>query len=165
MKMFQNAKETLMRRVVVFTVTFFDYLKLAPRIAVIRFSLLALALSWVFVAGALPCLAGDIYRIQSTDGKKEITYEVLFGRGKSSYKWTAFCPDTKKFVYLNWRVEEKAPEPASVIWDARTGETVRLYRFPDCPHPLPVIGDIGELKVCPFTGDKNLKKDRVGVYD
>ncbi len=53
----------------------------------------------------------------------------------------------------------------STFWDSKTGETVRLYRFPDCPDPLPAIRSIDDLRVRPFTGDKHFQKKKVGNYD
>jgi hypothetical protein len=126
-------------------------------------TLLTLALA--FAACALPAVAGDIVEITSTDGKKSVTYEVKFGGGKSTGQLTALCPREKKFVYLTWELGGKRPEPVSSFWDSKTGETVRLYRFPGCPDPLPAIGGVEDLRVCPFTGDKNFKKRKVGNYD
>ena len=112
-----------------------------------------------------PSSGGEIYRITSSSGFKNISYEVHFGGGKSSGKWTAFCPTKKEFVYLSWPLDKNPPQPVAQIWDHRTGETIKLYRFPDSPDPLPVIDDVRAIKVCPFTGDRNFKITREGFYD
>jgi hypothetical protein len=118
-------------------------------------ALVMLALLW----SSLPSPAADHYEITSTDGKKAMTYQVIFGGTRFGGRLTAFCPKQKLFVYLTWdRDSEKPPEPVSVFWDSRTGETVKLYRFPGSPDPLPAIQGIEDLRVCPFTGDKKFKK-------
>jgi hypothetical protein len=98
-----------------------------------------LAVALLFLGLALHVDGGEIYRITSTDGNKEISYQVSFGGGKSSGKFTAFCPKQKEFVYLSWDSGQKRPAPAAVIWDHRTGQTINLYNFPGCPGPLPII--------------------------
>ena len=119
----------------------------------------------VFLGLAIHADGGEIYRITSTDGTKQTSYEVFFGGGKSTGRLTAFCPKKKEFVYLRWNDNEKAPAPAAVIWDHRTGETINLYNFPDCPNPLPAISGVNDMKVCPFTGDTKFKVMRMGIYD
>jgi hypothetical protein len=109
------------------------------------------------VAGTTPTLAGTIYQVTSQDGDKTVTYEVRFGGGRLMDQYTAFDPDTKKFVYLQWKRDGEKPAPAMKVWDHRTGETILLYRFPDAKNPLPVIPSIDAMKVCPLTGDKNFK--------
>ena len=109
------------------------------------------------VAGTTPALAGNIYKVTSQDGDKTVTYEVRFGGGRLMDQYTAFDPDTKKFVYLQWKRDGEKPAPAMKVWDHRTGETIPLYRFPDAKNPLPVIPSIDAMKVCPLTGDKNFK--------
>jgi hypothetical protein len=68
-------------------------------------------------------------------------------------------------VYLTWKTGEATPEPVATIWDHKTGETVKLYKFPDAEHPLPVIPSLKDMKVCPMTGDKEFTSMRVGNYD
>jgi len=68
-------------------------------------------------------------------------------------------------VYLSWKRGEKAPVPVGKIWNSKTGETTELYQFPDCKIPLPVIRSFEDMKVCPFTGDKNFKVIRKTAYD
>ena len=109
------------------------------------------------LAGTMPALAGNIYKVTSQDGDKTVTYEVRFGGGKLMDQFTAFNPETKKFVYLQWKRSDEKPAPAMKVWDHRTGETIVLYRFPDAKNPLPVIPSIDAMKVCPLTGDKNFK--------
>ena len=109
--------------------------------------------------------AGTTYRITSTDGKKSIEYTVDFGGGKLFEKLTAFDPKSNKFVYLSWNRDNPAPTPAGTIWDHRSGELIRLYKFPAVDQPLPAIPSIKDLKVCPFTGDKKFKAEPFVVYD
>jgi len=101
--------------------------------------------------------AGNIYKVTSQHGGKTITYEVRFGGGRLMDQYTAFDPDTKKFVYLQWKRDGEKPAPAMKVWDHRTGETILLYRFPNAKNPLPVIPSIDAMKVCPLTNDKNFK--------
>jgi len=70
-----------------------------------------------------------------------------------------------ELVYLTWKTGEATPEPVATIWDHKTGETVRLYKFPDAEHPLPVIPSLKDMKVCPMTRDKEFTSMRVGNYD
>jgi hypothetical protein len=110
--------------------------------------------------------AANIYQITSTDGRKTIKYEVHFGGSLDHNIWTAFCPKSQKFVYLSWlRGKQKPPQVAATIWDHQTGRTIKLYRFPNCRDPLPVIDSIADLKVCPFTGDKKFKLVRTRIAD
>jgi hypothetical protein len=99
----------------------------------------------------------NLYKVTSQDGDKTLTYEFRFGGGKLMDQFTAFDPETKKFVYLHWKRSDEKPAPAMKMWDHRTGETILLYRFPDARNPLPVIPSIDTMRVCPLTGDKNFK--------
>jgi hypothetical protein len=118
-----------------------------------------------FVAGAMPALAGTVYKVTSQDGDKTVTYEVRFGGGKAVDFFTAFDPETKKFIYLQWKRNGEKPTPVMQVWDHRTGETILLYRFPDAKNPLPVIPSIDAMKVCPLTGDKKFKAKPYAAID
>jgi hypothetical protein len=109
--------------------------------------------------------AGTIYEVTAKQGGDTVTYKVKFGGAKLVEQWTAYDPASKRFVYLTWKRGEAAPVPAATIWDHKTGETVKLYRFPDVANPLPVIPTIQDMKVCPVTGDKAFSSKRVGNYD
>lgn len=111
-------------------------------------------------------LAGTIYEVTAKKGDEEVKYRVKFGGGKAAIVWTAFDPDTKTFVYLSFNRDKAAvPEPAATIYDHRTGETIKLYKFPNAKNPLPVIPKLDEMKVCPLTGDTKFSAKRVGNYD
>jgi hypothetical protein len=111
-----------------------------------------------FVLLSAPAIqAGTVYKVTSKMGDKTITYEVRFGGTRLNDHMTAFDPASKKFVYLTWSRRGKKPEPAAVIWDHATGKNIELYKFPDAKNPLPVIPSIGDMKVCPMTGDKAFK--------
>lgn len=125
--------------------------------------LLAAALLAALTVTAAP--AGTIYEVTAKKGDDAVTYRVKFGGGKAVSQWTAFDPATKKFVYLTWKRGDAEPAPAASIWDHRTGETVKLYKFPGVDQPLPVIPTIQDMKVCPLTGDKAFTSKRVGNYD
>lgn len=133
-----------------------------------RIRMLSLTLSCLLLLLLLtnPASAGTGYEVTSTgqDGKT-VTYTVKFGGGFRFEQYTAFDPSTKKFVYLTWPRDGKAPEPASMIWDCRTGETIPLYQFPEAKDPLPVIPSIEAMKVCPLTGDHNFKVKAQLAYD
>ncbi|MFO0930733.1 MAG: hypothetical protein U0736_27505 [Gemmataceae bacterium] len=101
--------------------------------------------------------AGNVYQVTSRDGAESITYEVRFGGGRLMDQFTAFDPETRKFVYLQWKRDGERPAAAMRVWDHRTGETVPLYRFPGARHPLPVIPSVKAMKVCPLTGDKEFQ--------
>src|SRR5260370_40783220 len=124
----------------------------------------SLVLAFVLVLVTDAC-AGTKYRITSGQGEKEVTYDVNFGGGKAFGRYTAFDPDTKKFVYLDWEDKADAPKPVPVIWDHRTGETIPLYKFPGAANPLPRIPSINDRKVCPYTGDNNFEQKRLRNYD
>lgn len=129
-----------------------------------RRTCLLLAVAALSVWG-LPALAGTQYKVVAMNGKEKVEYEVEFGGGKLFERYTAFDPTSKKFVYLNWDRGAAEPKPAATIWDHRTGEVVPLYKFPGVDHPLPVIPSMEEMKVCPLTGDKKFKSERVIAYD
>lgn len=123
-----------------------------------------------FALTTLPLLAsaadaGTGYKVTAKKGDETVTYDVNFGGGRRFERWTAFDPASKKFVYLDWPRGEAEPKPAATIWDHRTGETVKLYKFPEVETPLPVIPSIEEMKVCPLTGDKAFKAVRLIAYD
>ena len=110
-------------------------------------------------------VAGTGYKVTAIQGDKEVTYEVKFGGGRAFERWTAFDPASKKFVYLDWKRGEADPKPAAAIWDHRTGETVKLYKFPGVEGPLPVIPSVEEMKACPLTGDRKFKAVPTLAYD
>lgn len=109
--------------------------------------------------------AGNVYKITAKKGDEEVTYTVKFGGGRKFEQWTAFDPASKKFVYLTWNRGEAEPKPAGTIWDHRTGETIKLYKFPGAESPLPVIPSVDAMKVCPLTGDKGFKTEKTIIYD
>ncbi|MDY3562328.1 hypothetical protein R5W23_003793 [Gemmata sp. JC673] len=109
--------------------------------------------------------AGNVYKITAKKGDEEVVYNVKFGGGRRFEQFTAFDPVSKKFVYLTWNRGETAPKPAATIWDHRTGETIKLYTFPDVETPLPAIPAVDAIKVCPMTGDKGFKVEKTIVYD
>jgi hypothetical protein len=117
----------------------------------------------LLVLAATSVSGGIVYEVTATDGKDKITYRVKFGSARNYKLWTAFDPSTKAFVYLMWK--DQKPEPAAVIWDHRTGETVKLYKFQGVETPLPIIPSIKDLKVCPQTGDKEFTSKPVGYQD
>lgn len=118
-----------------------------------------------FLIGTPSASAGNIYQVTSQDRDKAITYEVRFGGGKLMDQFTAFDPETKKFVYLKWERKGKTPPPAMKFWDHRTGEVIPLYDFPNAKKPLPVIPSIEDMKVCPLTNDKNFKAKLHIIFD
>lgn len=126
----------------------------------IRLGALALMLS-----GLSAAWAGSIYQVTSKKGDKTVTYEVRFGGGRLMEEMTAFDPQTKKFVYLQWERDGKRPAPVSRYWDHHTGETIPLYRFPNAKNPLPAIPSAEAMKACPVTGDKNFKLKLTAMYD
>jgi hypothetical protein len=120
-------------------------------------------LSLVLLSG--PAAAGTIYEVTASRGGEKVTYQVKFGGGKRFEQWTAFDPKSKTFVYLRWDRGTPEPEPVATIWDHKTGETVKLYKFPGVEHPLPVIPSLNDMKVCPVTGDKKFTNGQVIIYD
>jgi hypothetical protein len=125
----------------------------------------ALSVLFTLAGATLEVTAGTTYRVTSKDGDKEKTYEVNFGGGRRFERYTAFDPVSKKFVYLDWNRGTEGPKPAGEIWDYRTGETIKLYKFPGVDQPLPVIPSMEDMKVCPFTGAKSFKAERFRIYD
>lgn len=119
----------------------------------------------VLLVGISIARAGNIYKVTSQSGGGTITYEVGFGGGRLMDQFTAFDPDTKKFVYLKWERKGKPPTPAMKIWDHRTGETILLYAFPNAKSPLPVIPSIEAMKACPLTNDRNFKAKLHIIFD
>jgi hypothetical protein len=122
-----------------------------------------LAAIWMLGAGL--SWAGDGYEVTAKQGDKEITYQVNFGGGRMFDQYTAFDPESKQFVYLQWNRQEQPPKPAMTIWDHQSGELVPLYKFPDAKHPLPIIPSMEAMKVCPITGDRQFKARLVMAID
>ena len=122
-----------------------------------------LAAIWMLGAGL--SWAGDGYEVTAKQGDKEITYQVNFGGGRMFDQYTAFDPESKQFVYLQWNRQEQPPKPAMTIWDHQSGELVPLYKFPDVKHPLPIIPSMEAMKVCPITGDRQFKARLVMAID
>ena len=109
--------------------------------------------------------AGEIYEVTVKNKEETKVYRVQFGGGQRFELWTAFDPDTKAFVHLDFpRLGEK-PAPVATIWLSQTGETIPLYQFKNAKHPLPRIENMEQLKVCPFTGSKDLKAVAIIVVD
>jgi hypothetical protein len=123
------------------------------------------AVALLVVLTAATASAGTIHEITAKSGGDVVTYRVKFGDAKAIHHWTAFDPAGKRFVYMTWKRDQPEPAPAATIWNHRTGETVKLYKFPGVETPLPVIPSIAEMKVCPVTGDKAFTSKRVGNYD
>ena len=123
----------------------------------------AALLSLVLVSGTAS--AGTIYEVTATRGNEKVTYQVKFGGGKRFEQWTAFDPKSQKFVYLTWDRTAPEPDPVATIWDHKTGEMVKLYKFPGVEHPLPVIPSLKDMKVCPVTGDKAFTTRLLVNYD
>lgn len=130
----------------------------------LRYAAFALFLSTMFLTPALTC-AGDIFEVTVKNNGEPKTFNVQFGGGEQFEQWTAFDPESKAFVYLDFpRLGEK-PTPVATIWQSQTGETIPLYQFKNAKHPLPRIESMAQLKVCPFTGSKDLKAVRIIVVD
>ena len=117
----------------------------------------------ILSCGAL--YAGATYEVTSESKGEKTVYEVSFGGGFLFEQFTAYDPETKKFVYLTWKRGENPPKPAGVIWDHKTGKNIELYKFPEAKQALPIIPGIGHLLTCPITGSKNLKKEVTIMYD
>ena len=110
-------------------------------------------------------VAGDIYKVTVEQRGKASSFEVSFGEGKLGYRYKAFDPQSKKFVSLTWLRDEPAPKPAGAIWDHQTGRRIKVYRFPDVDVPLPIIRSVHDIKICPYTGGKVTKVEKVGFFD
>ena len=119
----------------------------------------------MFFASSSIAAAGTTYRITSKDGEKSVEYTVDFGGAKMFERWTGFNPESKTFVYLDFPRGSEPPAPAASIWDHRTGETIKLYKFPGVEQPLPVIPSLKDMKVCPITGDKAFSSKTLKFYD
>lgn len=107
--------------------------------------------------GTSSASAGNIDQVTSRDGDKTVAYEVRSGGGKLMDQFTAFDPESKKFVYPSLERKGKPPAPVMMVWDHRTGETIPHYAVPNVKNPLPAIPSIEVMKVCPVTGDKDFK--------
>ncbi len=109
--------------------------------------------------------AGTGYKVTAKKGEEVVNYEVNFGGGQRFEQWTAFDPASKKFVYLQWPRGQAEPKPAATVRDHRTGETLKLYKFPNVEGPLPAIPSVEAMRVCPLTGDKAFKAVEFLAYD
>lgn len=122
------------------------------------------AVGLLFLASAIVS-AGEVYRVTAQEGRKTVTYEVRFGGGRMHDQFTAFDPETKKFVYLEWKRGDNPPVPEMKIWDHQTGETISLYRFPKAQHPLPVIPSMDSIRICPITKDRKFQAKLYAMFD
>jgi len=109
--------------------------------------------------------AGDGYRVTARGADGPVEYDVTFGDGRASGRLTAFDPASRAFVYLTYPRSGERPTPVGSIWDHRTGATIPVYKFPKVETPLPAIPSIGEMKVCPLTGDTKFTYKLVKAVD
>lgn len=130
-----------------------------------RLSVIGMTLVACFLVGNL-AMAGTVYQVTAQDKNgKTVTYKVTFGGGRAFEMYTAFCPEKKDFVYLRFNRRGERPKSAGMIYDHRTGETIKLYQFEGCKTPLPVIESMQAMKVCPMTGAKDFESKAIIAID
>ena len=110
-------------------------------------------------------VGGTGYEVTAQQDGKPVTYMVNFGGGFNFEQYTAYDPVSKKFVYLQWPRNADVPKPVSQVWNHESGQTVKLYQFPDIKHPLPVIPSMEAMKFCPIIGDGKFKAKPVIAYN
>ena len=119
--------------------------------------LMRLMMTIFFLIVSSHVFAGTGYEVTVETDEETKSYMVIFGGGRLFAQHTGFDPETKKFVYLRLSRAEEPPKPVAKIWNHDTGEIIQLFKFPQAKNPLPVIPSIKAMKVCPFTGSKELK--------
>ena len=132
---------------------------------------LLLALAFLLLP-AMAALAGMGYTMTCSDCG--YSSEVQIGGGMMFKQITGYCTESKKFVYLRWKRDEKKPEPIGQIWDSATGKKIDLYKCPDCSKPfMPVQVDPNNVERpgfdrCPKCGKQTFQIDKskpVMAYD
>jgi DNA-directed RNA polymerase subunit RPC12/RpoP len=113
---------------------------------------------------ALAALAGTDYPMKCTNCG--FACRVQIGGGRGFEQMTGFCVERGEFVYLQWDRGTKKPEPVATVWDSATGETIELYKCPDCPKPfLPLRRKMADrngpgFQHCPKCGKQTFRVDK-----
>lgn len=78
-----------------------------------------------------------------------------------------FCRGCGKSVRIAWERgrDEKKPPPQAEFWDPATGETMRLYKCPECGGVFVPVEKIEDFRHCPKCGKASLKHNTTLLYD
>jgi hypothetical protein len=134
-----------------------------------RTSLLALA---IVLMAAVAALAGTGYPMKCDNCG--YSCRVMIGGGIGFEQLTGFCASDKKFVYLRWDRDTKPPAPMAKVWDSANGETIKVYKCPDCSKPFiplrpkPPDRDGPGFNHCPKCGKATFQVDEaqgIMMYD
>jgi ssDNA-binding Zn-finger/Zn-ribbon topoisomerase 1 len=91
---------------------------------------------------------------------------VQIGGAKKFEQMTGYCAECKKFVYVKWDRGGTKPEPIAKVWDSTSGESVEIYKCPDCSKPViplraSAAGKEGPgFDHCPKCGKKTFEVDK-----
>jgi hypothetical protein len=112
------------------------------------------------VAAIAVVYAGDGFSLKCKAKSCGYQSDVTFGGGMTSEQLTGYCRQCKKFVVLQWTREGSPtvdpnakkiapPKALGEIWDAQTGNVLKIYTCPHCAGPFAEIKNIEQLKHCP----------------
>jgi hypothetical protein len=109
--------------------------------------------------------AGSRYRFtcdNQTCGFKE---DIDFGGGFYFTRLTGYCVECERFVYIDWRDEEKPKEPIGYVWDEFRGVKRAVHACPKCGKPFLVIERDWDIKHCPKCGGTSFGYGLIMTYD
>jgi hypothetical protein len=131
-----------------------------------------LAMAFAIFTSIAP--AGTMVEVVCRNKNCDYHGQVNFGGAVVFEQITGYCVKEKKFVYLTWG-RQGAPAPPGfkgspppepmMVWNATTGETIRLYKCPSCGQPFLPIALMQDLRYCPKCNRPSLECQPVGAYD
>lgn len=133
-----------------------------------RICLCVLFLQSLLMVGAMAAEGMTMKCAKPSCGFKSM---VVFGGGMMVGQLMGYCRSCKKFVSLTWARENAPPEmlkdlklepkPKSLgeVWDAKTGNMLKLYPCPACKGPFAEIRSPDQLKHCPACNAEGFAAD------
>jgi hypothetical protein len=129
-----------------------------------RTCLLSAAAFVLVAAAATAAFAAIGYPMQCTSCG--FSARVQIGGIRRFERMTAYCADCKKFVYIQWERGAKKPEPIAKVWDSASGESLDVFKCPECSKPvLPLRSNVEQadgpgFDRCPKCGKKTFQVDK-----
>ena len=109
--------------------------------------------------------AGSRHRFTCKNPACDFQEDIDFGGGFTFTRLTGYCVECEHFVYINWRNDERPPEPIGHVWDEFRGVKRAVYACPKCGKPFLVIKRDSDIKHCPKCGGTSLGNGEIRTYD
>lgn len=107
-------------------------------------------------------LAGSIYEVTYTKGKKQKKHKVVLGGLLKGGLLVAYSPKTDSFVSKFYKYGKK-PKSEVKFWDSKSGRYIKLFRFKETGELLMEITSEDDLKALPDA--KHLQVKHTGFID